>query len=160
MLAGSAGTKSLRRINSGSTKPKTTFIQRVVNYFKEIVGLKESHDPFAILGPGIGSFHMLQLRLILMFLFLYLLHLPVIKIYYDYGFYNKDGYYIIKRSIGNMGFSRTMCQSHSLQFHIMDEITCANGQLSTLVDWGFQTIYENQLKCHRTEENTCNKFLE
>lgn len=98
-----------------------------MNYFQEIVGLRRSHDPFAILGPGIGSFHMLQLRLVLMFLFLYLVHLPVIKIFHEYGFYEKDGYYIIKRSLGNMGFSKTMCESHSLQFHEMDEIVCANG---------------------------------
>lgn len=42
----------------------------------------------------------------------------------------------------------------------MEDIVCKNGRISTLVDWGFQTVYENQLKCHRTEENSCSKFLD
>lgn len=49
--------------------------------------MKKSHDLFAILGPGIGSFHMVQLRLVLLFLILYVVHLPVIDIFYDYGFF-------------------------------------------------------------------------
>ena len=96
----------------------------------------------------------------ILFLLLYVAHWPVIDIFYDYGFFREKGSYIIQRSLGNMGYSQTKCQSHSLQYKLMEDITCQNGQISTLVDWGFQTIYENQLKCHRTEENSCMKFLD
>ena len=91
---------------------------------------------------------------------LYLAHIPVINIFYDYKFYDEGGSYIIQRSLGNMGFSQTKCQSHSLQKRVMESIVCKDGRISTLVDWGFQTIYENQLKCHRTDENTCTKYLD
>jgi hypothetical protein len=34
-------------------------LKRVRSYFKELLGYKQSHDLFAILGPGIGSYHMI-----------------------------------------------------------------------------------------------------
>jgi hypothetical protein len=114
------------------------------------------------LGPGISAYHQLLVTLFVLFFIFFVFYLLVMGIYSGYKYYDGDkdvGFYIT-HSLGNMGFSQTKCQSHSLQKRVMESIVCKDGRISTLVDWGFQTIYENQLKCHRTDENTCSKYLD
>ena len=77
--------------------------------------MKESDDPLRELGPGINSFHWLMTRLFVIFIFLYLIHIPCMNIYENYNGYgdNPDAGFSVRRSIGNLGFSGTYCIIYS-----------------------------------------------
>jgi len=49
--------------------------------------IRSSDDPIKELGTGINSFHQMILALFFLFLILALLHIPVLKIFYDYHYY-------------------------------------------------------------------------
>jgi hypothetical protein len=136
-----------------------SFVERTKITVEVILGLKNFKDPFKLLGPGIYSYHQLLLRLCIMFWALYLMNWQVIDIYHSYNFYENAGF-IVSRSVGNMGFSETKCLSQSIGKSKSTDIICRDGQIENLIDWGFQTIYENQLKCVRTDENKCNRILD
>ena len=52
--------------------------------------LHSSSDPIKELGSGIVTYHQLLLSLILLFLVLSIIHIPVMKTFRSYGFYDQD----------------------------------------------------------------------
>ena len=89
------------------------------------------------LGAGIGSYHAILVRLFYLFLILFLIHLPVMWTFQSFDFYDKHVGFIIKRSLGNMGFSMTQCQSSLLMKDHGEVLQCNAGTISSLIDWGF-----------------------
>ena len=68
------------------------------------------------LGPGISTYHQMLVTMFFLFLILSLLHIPVIRVFRSYHYYDQDkqvGFYIAN-SLGNMGFSKTECQSTAM----------------------------------------------
>ena len=87
------------------------------------------------------------------------MHLPVMWIFSKYDFYDQSVGLIIKKSIGNMGFSQTNCESTLLLTSQIHNLQCNSGSIKELVSWGFSTEAEIQDKCMRTENDTCNQQL-
>ena len=116
-------------------------------------------DKLKELGPGITSYHRLLLSLMLLFLILFVTHLPVLSIFSQYKFYDQDVGFIIKRSIGNMGFSMTNCESTLLMNSHQQKLECKSGRIADLVSWGFLTETESQDQCLRNDNSFCNKVL-
>ena len=87
---------------------------RLTKVLKYLIYSDGPVDLMKELGPGITSYHRMLLRLILLFTILFITHLPVLYIFSMYDFYGPSVGLIIKRSIGNMGFSRTQCDSNLL----------------------------------------------
>lgn len=69
--------------------------------------LAEFNDPQRSLGAGISSYHQQLVHLSILFLVLFLIHIPVMTIYDNYNFF-EDGD-SISLSLGNMGFSESQC---------------------------------------------------
>ena len=68
------------------------------------------------LGPGISTYHQLLVTLFVLFLVLSLLHIPVLRTFRSYGYFDNDpqaGTYAVN-SLGNMGYSKTECQAVSM----------------------------------------------
>ena len=75
--------------------------------------LQNSDDPIKELGPGISTFHSLMTLLFLLFIILGCIHIPVLQIFGSYKFYENESIFI-KYSLGNMGFSKTNCETSSM----------------------------------------------
>ena len=65
--------------------------------------LAEFNDPQRSLGAGISSYHQQLVHFFLLFVVLFLIHIPVMVIYNNYSFYDNEG--SISLSLGNLGFS-------------------------------------------------------
>ena len=99
------------------------------------------------------------LRFLTLFIALFLMHLPVIWIFSQYDYYDESVGFIIKRSIGNMGYSITNCETTMLLTSHSHHLQCRSGMIKELVSWGFSTEAETQDKCMRTGNDTCNQHL-
>lgn len=85
-------------------------------------------DRMKELGPGISSFHRMILYFIGLLLMLFLMHIPVLWNYSEYNFYEQSKVgFIVKRSIGNMGFSQTECDSTMLHNSHQQDLKCKSG---------------------------------
>lgn len=155
--AGAAGHRALRQIE------KLTLKNRYLSSFakqsnKILYRIHSSDDPMKELGPGISTYHQLLVTLFCLFLILSLLHIPVIRIFRSYHYFDSDpqvGYYI-GNSLGNMGYSKTECQSTAMIKGIQNNIKCMAGSIDSLIDWGVVTKFEDQLQCLRKQDDFCN----
>ena len=68
-------------------------------------------DPLRQLGPGISTYHQLLLMLFVLFFILTVLHIPVLQLYAKHDYYD-GGFSAL--SLGNLGFSKTECQSSTM----------------------------------------------
>jgi len=67
-----------------------------------------SNDPLRELGPGINSHHWLLTMFCGLFLTLGVLHIPVLIEFTNSNFFDSDKYsWIVRSSLGNMGYSQT-----------------------------------------------------
>lgn len=125
---------------------------------KELIdNILTSDDPLKELGPGISSFHQLIAFLFLMFLCILLLHIPVLGNFRSYSFFEDS--LIEYSSIGNMGFSQTMCNTASMIKGNTFPMKCKTGQITELVDWGVVTHHEDSQTCVRKNNSICTPLL-
>ena len=73
--------------------------QNSSNLFHKI---SRSNDPLRELGPGISTYHQLLVMLFALFTILSLLHIPVLRSFLSYEFYDSNQGWIAGSSIGNM----------------------------------------------------------
>lgn len=106
----------------------------VKNVFKDIM---KSNDPMKTLGPGINSHHYMLRMLCLLFLVLGILHIPVLVSFSNGGFF--DSGWIVKLSLGNIGFSKTQCTTEPMITGSTENLSCQTGQITKLVDWSILT---------------------
>lgn len=159
--AGAAGQRALQQIENLTLKNK--YLQNIAKQSNKVLyRIHSSDDPMKELGPGISAYHQLLVTLFVLFFILFILHLPVMGIYSGYKYYDGDkdvGFYIT-HSLGNMGFSKTECQTKSLIQGNKFQLKCRTGTIESLVDWGIVTRFEDQFQCQRKSDNYCNSFLQ
>jgi hypothetical protein len=130
--------------------------QNSSNLFHKI---SRSNDPLRELGPGISTYHQLLVMLFALFTILSLLHIPVLRSFLSYEFYDSNQGWIAGSSIGNMGFSKTECQTSSMIHGNSHQLKCSSGVLSELVDWGITTHFEDNAQCTSKPTNFCYSVL-
>lgn len=121
--------------------------------------LHGSEDPIKELGAGISTYHQLLVTLFCLFFILCLLHIPVIRTFREHSFYDADAGFFAGSSLGNLGFSKTDCQSSTLIEGSNHALACATGTISHLVAWGIMTRFEDHFQCKRSPTGFCNRFL-
>lgn len=132
----------------------------VANLSKDLLNnLLKAEDPIKELGPGISSFHSLLILLSLLMFALFLLHLPVLQEFKNSSFYEYNDGWIVSMALGNLGFSRTYCQSASMFFNSELILKCNTGSITKLLDWGIVTSFEDSLTCKMKTSNTCDSQL-
>ena len=66
-----------------------------------------------IFGPAIVSYQRQLIQMLIVFSLAFLLHIPVLNIYQDFSFFDKEGTNpyeaALGLSMGNMGFSESKC---------------------------------------------------
>jgi hypothetical protein len=127
-------------------------------YKKVIKGIhNQEEDPLRELGPGISTYHQLLMLLFLLFLMLTLIHIPVMNMYQSYDFFKSDdGYgYFEANSLGNLGFSETQCLIEHMMKGNQASLKCNSGRITTLIDAGFTTRFEDQMQCSSDASNAC-----
>jgi hypothetical protein len=92
------------------------------------------------------------------------MHVPVIYHNINGNFFDGDegwvGGPILKSSLGNLGFSETKCDTHSLiKGNNKGKAKCNAGLITELVDWGIVLGSENKLACKRNKNNFCSPIL-
>ena len=112
------------------------------------------------IGPGISSYHKQMMRLFLLFALLTIIHIPVIFIYGTNNFYDDSVGFIMKRSVGNLGYSQTHCESTSLMNSQSHSLECKTGSITSLESWSILTSDENHDTCVRKDNGKCNQFLD
>ena len=106
----------------------------------------DEEDPVNYLGFGIVSYFDLLKTMIVIFLVLFLIHIPVLKIYSSHTLFSDDVGWersLKSMSLGNMGFSTTRCSSTSMQ---ADKIilSCRESLVQKIVDFGIITKFEDR----------------
>lgn len=83
------------------------------------------------------------------------------KTFGSYHFYenNPDVGVFATTSLGNMGFSKTDCQSRTLIKGSSQVLRCTTGSISSLVDWGILADFEDPFQCARDPTNFCSDYL-
>lgn len=159
--AGAAGQRALQQIENLTLKNK--YLHSFAKQSNKVLyRIHSSDDPMKELGPGISAYHQMLVTLFVLFLILFVFHLPVMSIYSSYKYYDGDkdvGFYIT-HSLGNMGFSKTECQAKPLIQGNKFQLKCRTGSIESLVDWGIVTRFEDQFQCQRKTDNYCNSFLQ
>ena len=89
---------------------KSKYVEGVAKNSKEMIdNILKSDDPLYELGPGISSFHRLLMMLFILFFCLCMLHLPILRNFCSTDFYDVADGWIVRTSLGNLGFSSTKC---------------------------------------------------
>jgi hypothetical protein len=106
--------------------------------------IRTAEDPMKQLGPGISSFHRLIVWMFVLFIVLFLMHVPIIINFRSYGYYeDESGSWITTNTLGNMGFSKTECSVSSMIQGNTQQFKCNSGEIAELIDWGVTTNYED-----------------
>ena len=150
MKQGSVGGKILASMQMAMSAKKLDFKSKLLakmNYKSQKFASKihSSADPIKELGIGISTYHQLLIMLFCLFFLICLMHIPVIRTFSKYHFYknNDNAGLYAQTSLGNMGFSRTDCQSSTLIEGSHQLLDCPTGTINKLVDWGIMTRFED-----------------
>ena len=95
-----------------------------------------------------------------LFCILGILHIPALRSFESYNFYDSDAGLLARSSLGNMGFSKTECLVASMLNGNSQRVRCRSGQIAQLVDWGVTVNFEDQNACARTADLTCAPVLD
>jgi hypothetical protein len=100
---------------------------------EEIAPVDESEDPYLSLGFGMVAYFNMLKALILMFSVFTLLAIPMISIYVGYdGQSSGNNYSKSKFSLGNMGFSESICKHIFIGIEGNYEFTCRTGTIDKI----------------------------
>ena len=58
-----------------------------------------------------------------------------------------------------MGYSQTVCQRFKIMDNSKQTLKCNTGKISEIVDWTFQTAYEDTSECARMPTDYCYSVL-
>lgn len=128
---------------------------------KDSFAAVEFNDPQKALGAGISSYHQQLAHLSCLFLFMVLIHIPVILIYNNYDYFRfEDGLTQgLGLSLGNMGFSESRCLVDTIYRDSVD-IQCSTGAIASVSDVGITTRFEDQQACSRKDTTQyCYQFF-
>jgi len=91
--------------------------------------INKSDDPLAQLGPGICSYHHLLTSLIKLFLILFVINIPMLYYYNTSSYYNDTPGvgFMIRNSLGNMGYSKTECVFTNFINGMEQDMSCKTG---------------------------------
>jgi hypothetical protein len=113
----------------------------------------------AELGAGIMTFHRFLLTVIVLFLVLTVIHWPVLSTFMGSDFFNSESDIFLQSTLGNLGFSQTVCLQSSMIKGNDQKMTCQTGEITELIDWGVATRFEDQQMCRANSEGYCHEFL-
>lgn len=106
--------------------------------------MTDKSDHIRNYGSGISAHQQMMIFLIILLGIIYLIHIPVTKIFRSYEFYDPTSVssYIMD-SVGDMGFSDSYCDLYSMVKGSEANITCKTGHISRLVAFGVHTDEED-----------------
>jgi hypothetical protein len=71
------------------------------------------------------------------------MHLPAMVYFDSFNFY--DSASLLSLSLGNLGFSQSLCAIESMEVETSEmSLKCASGTISKLEQFGITTIFEDQ----------------
>ena len=105
------------------------------------------------LGPGVSTYHQYLVMILSLFLFLTILHIPVMVYFRSFGYFDDDSGFILQHSLANMGFSKTRCNIVPVLHGKEESISCKAGVISEVVDWGIKTKIEDRELCVRKDDD-------
>ena len=119
--------------------------------------ITNSDDPLSALGIGINAYHNYMHMLWFLFVLLILLHIPAIRSFKSYFHYDNEGKgsIMMRRTLGNLGFSSMQCIHAQMVNGNHKEFMCPTGQITQLIDWGINLETEGALSCENTNDNYC-----
>lgn len=122
--------------------------------------MNDRSDPIRHFGSGISAHQQMMVLLIALMGIIYLIHIPVIKIFRSYQYYDPEvsSNYILD-SVGDMGFSDSKCEVHNMVKGSQGPIYCRTGVITRLVAFGVRTDQEDQRYCLRKKKSECDLFL-
>ena len=124
--------------------------------------ITNSDDPMSELGIGISSYHNLLVMLFSLFFVLILIHYPVVRSFSSHAYFDEEkaGSFLLRRTLGNLGYSKSRCIQASLIKGNKKELECHDGLITELVDWGITIESEGHMVCKTPEINFCSQFLD